>query len=467
MTDPACHQFDPAILREYDIRGVYGRTLDKADAWALGRVFASHVRRAGGTCVAVGYDGRLHSPALEAALVAGLLAGGADVRRIGLAPTPLLYFAVASDDQVHGGIEITGSHNPKDHNGFKIQLGRQPVFGEAIVDLAHVAALGDWHDPHRIGHVKCVDCSEAWIAHALAALDGVDPAPLAHVRVGWDAGNGAAGPLIERLVERLPGRHVLLHTRVDGHFPNHHPDPTVIENLADLIAAVEAQSIDFGFAFDGDGDRLGVVDGRGRVLWGDSILAILVQDMLPRHRGARIMADVKSSQVVFDRIAALGGTALVAPTGHSLIKAGMARTGALMAGEMTGHIFCADGNFGHDDALYAALRLLAASARLGRSLTELVDDLPVMHATPDMRFGCAPHDPRAVVAATAAALSDAGATIDTTDGVRVTRAEGWWLLRSSNTEALLTARAESADQAGLAALLGDLDRHLARCGVAR
>jgi len=459
------HRFDPSLLREYDMRGVWGETLGPRDAYALGRSFATRVRRAGGTCVAVGYDGRLSSPALEAALALGLVEGGVDVRRIGLSPTPLLYYAVASAEEVDGGIEVTGSHNPKNHNGFKMDLGGQPFFGDDILDVGRIAAEGDWSVGS--GAIEDVDLAAAYCARILHALDGIDPARIEPLRIGWDAGNGAAGPLIERLVRQLPGQHVLFYTTVDGHFPHHHPDPTVAENLGDLIAAVAQGKIDFGFAFDGDGDRLGVVDGRGRILWGDQLLLILAQDLMARRPGSLIMADVKSSQTLFDTVTALGGKALMAPTGHSLIKSGMKQSGAVLAGEMTGHLFFADDYYGYDDALYAALRLLAASVRLGLSLTALRDAMPETHATPDLRFAVPGVDPFAAVAQVTALLAEAGMAFDATDGARVTTADGWWLLRASNTQAMLTARAESPTAAGLDRLLGDLDAWLAQIGIHR
>jgi phosphomannomutase len=459
------HRFDPSLLREYDMRGVWGETLGPRDAYAVGRSFATCVRRAGGSRVAVGRDGRLSSPALETALVQGLCDSGIAVRRIGLAATPLLYYAVASAEDVDGGIEITGSHNPKDHNGFKMDLGGQPFFGDDIVELGRIAAAGDWHG--GVGTIETVDLAPAYVARILMAIDGIDPARIEPLRIGWDAGNGAAGPLIERLVRHLPGQHVLYFTAVDGHFPHHHPDPTVAENLGDLIAAVAAGKIDFGFAFDGDGDRLGVVDGRGRILWGDQILLILAQDLLRRRPGARIMADVKCSQTLFDAITAQGGTALMAPTGHSLIKSGMKQTGAVLAGEMTGHLFFADDYYGYDDALYGALRLLAAAVRLGTSLTHLRDAMPATCVTPDLRFAVPGGNPFAVIGAIVANLRAEGVAFDATDGARVTTPDGWWLLRASNTQALLTARAESLTAEGLDRLFVDLDARLATVGVHR
>lgn len=459
------HRFDRSILRQYDIRGRWGHTLGPRDAWALGRSFAEVVRRAGGSRVAVGRDGRLSSLELEQALVLGLSEGGVDIARIGLCPTPVMYYAVASAEDVHGGIEVTGSHNPKDHNGFKMDLGGQPFFGDDIGELGRIALAGAWTTPPRAGRIDRIDLNPAYIARIVEALDGIDPRVIEPWRIGWDAGNGAAGPVIERLVRHLAGQHILFHTHADGHFPNHHPDPSVAENLRDLIAAVAAGKIDFGFAFDGDGDRLALVDGHGRIVWGDRLLLILARDLLARRPGARIMADVKSSQLVFDGVAALGGTALIAPTGHSLIKSGMKRTGAVLAGELTGHLFFADDFHGVDDALYAALRLLAAAARAGTTLTALAVTIPPMHATPDLRLACGANDPATALRAVTDALTAEGMAFDATDGARVATPDGWWLLRASNTEAMLTARAESATEAGLARLLAELRARLARAGV--
>ena len=467
------HRFHPSLLREYDMRGVFGETLTARDAWAVGRSFASVVARRGGRCVAVGRDGRLSAPTLEAALIEGLGAGGIDVQRLGLCPTPAMYYWVASQPDVDGGIEVTGSHNPKDHNGFKFDLGGQPFFGDDIVELGRIAAAGDWADGDRAGGdriagtCESVDWTEAYCARIVRVLDGMDPPHGAGLTIGWDAGNGAAGPAIEALTRRLPGTHVLFHTRVDGHFPNHHPDPTVPENCQDLVDAVARGNIDIGFAFDGDGDRLGVIDGRGRIIWGDQLLLMLAEDLLQRRPNARIMADVKSSQVLFDRIAALGGEAIMAPTGHALIKSGMKQSGALLGGELTGHLFLADGFYGHDDALYAALTLLAAAARRGSTLTAWRDGLPETCATPDLRLPVPGIDPFAAIARLKARLDGAGIGYVSIDGARVTTPDGWWLLRASNTQAMLTARAESGDAAGLTRVLADMDHWLAQVGVAR
>jgi len=454
------HRIDPAIIREYDIRGPVGPSLGPADARAIGRSFATVVRRAGGRAVAVGRDGRLSSPALEAALVEGLAAGGVDVARIGLGPSPMLYYAEA-ELPVDGGIHVTASHNPRDDNGFKLVHQGRPFFDGSLEQLAALAAAGDWEPVGAggSGTVTDLDVTGPYVARLLR-----DAPPEAAFRIGWDCGNGALGPVVEALTQALPGEHHLLFTQVDGHFPHHHPDPTVEANLAHLQALVADKRLDFGLAFDGDGDRIGAVDGQGRVLWGDQLLAILAEPVLLAHPGAAIVADVKASGYVFDRIAALGRRPVMTRTGHSAIKTRMREVGAPLAGELSGHIFFADRFYGHDDAAYAAVRLIAALHESGRTLTQWRDAMPPLVATPDFRVPVAGNR-RAVVAGVAARLDAAGAAVDRTDGVRVTTAEGWWLLRASNTESALTVRAEAGDAAALGRVLDAMRAALAESGV--
>ncbi|MEY3940947.1 MAG: hypothetical protein RLZZ604_1407, partial [Pseudomonadota bacterium] len=325
------HHFHPTSLREYDIRGIIGETLGEADAYAIGRGFGTCLVRAGGKKAAVGYDGRVSSPMLEVALVKGLNDSGVDVVRIGMGPTPMLYYAEAVLDDVDGGIEITGSHNPANYNGFKMVLMGKPFFGADIQKIGRMALAGDWVDGTGVSeHLDILDQYVARVAQA---------APQQAFRIGWDAGNGAAGPAIEKLVKMLPGEHHLLFTEVDGQFPNHHPDPTEPANLVDLQRLVAEKKLDFGVAFDGDGDRIGAIDGEGRVIWGDQLLQIYAADVLGEIPGATIIADVKASQALFDRVDALGGKPMMWKTGHSLIKSKMKETGSPLAGEMSGHIF--------------------------------------------------------------------------------------------------------------------------------
>jgi phosphomannomutase len=452
------HRFDPTSLREYDIRGIVGRTLGPEDARAIGRGFATRVRRAGGTRVAVGFDGRTSSPVLEQALVDGLVASGVDVVRIGMGPTPMLYYAEATLE-VDGGIQITGSHNPSDYNGFKMVLQHRPFFGADIQDLGRLAEAGDWEE--GAGTVSDAEVMDDYVGRLMAGYAG------GAFRIGWDTGNGAAGPVIERLVRMLPGEHHVIFAEVDGTFPNHHPDPTEEKNLAHLRALVAEKGLDFGLAFDGDGDRIGAIDGEGRVVWGDQLLSILAEPVLREEPGATIIADVKASQALYDRIAALGGKPLMWKTGHSLIKTKMKETDAPLAGEMSGHIFFAHDYYGFDDAQYAAVRLIRALHMIGKPLTQIKSEMPALVNTPEMRFQVDESRKFAVVDEVLARLEAAGADVDRTDGARVNTADGWWLLRASNTQDVLVARAEARDQAALDRLVAEIDRQLGESGVAR
>ena len=452
------HRFDPTILREYDIRGVVGKTLSSADAQAIGRAYAVTLGEAGGGRVAVGYDGRLTSPELEAALVDGLVTEGAEVVRIGRGPTPMLYYAAATLG-VDGGVMVTGSHNPPDHNGFKFVFQGKPFYGAAIRRLGEIALALDAPQQRR-GRFTDLAIRNDYVARLARDYDGARP-----LTVAWDAGNGATGEVMQELTARLPGRHILLNETIDGTFPTHHPDPTIPENLVQLQQAVAREQCALGVAFDGDGDRIGVVDGRGRILWGDQLMVVLARDVLARHPGAPIIADVKASQVLFDEIARMGGRPVMAATGHSLIKAKLAETRAPLAGEMSGHIFFADGYYGFDDAVYVAVRLLGVLSRSPESLAELGDRLPAVVNTPELRFPCDETRKFEVVHEVRERLRKAQAEMTDIDGVRVRTADGWWLLRASNTQAVLVARAESTTKDGLARLKAVLAAELAASGV--
>ena len=452
------YRFDPTSLCEYDIRGIVGKTLGVEDAYAIGRGFATHVRRAGGTRVAVGWDGRVSSPSLRDELVRGLTESGVNVVRVGIGPTPMLYFAEATLE-VDGAIQITGSHNPAEYNGFKMVLQHGPFFGEQIQSIGKMAAEGDWDE--GTGEVTDYDIEDLYVDRLFAGYSG------GAFRIGWDNGNGAGGRILEKLVAKLPGEHHLLYTEIDGSFPNHHPDPTEEKNLVDLKKLVADKGLDFGVAFDGDADRIGAIDGQGRVVWGDQILSILAEPVLRAEPGSTIIADVKASQALYDRIAELGGKPLMWKTGHSLIKVKMKETDSPLAGEMSGHIFFRHEWYGFDDALYAAIRLISAVRVLGGSLTALKDAMPELVNTPEMRFQVDESRKFAVVDEILDRLETAGAEVNRTDGARVNTADGWWLLRASNTQDVLVARAEAKDQAGLDRLLGQIDEQLALSGLQR
>lgn len=453
------HDFEKTTLREYDIRGVVGKTLSGDDAFAIGRVFGSIVARAGGTKVAVGRDGRLSSPELEPRLVAGLMASGMEVIRIGTCPTPMLYFA-AYHFGTDGAVMVTGSHNPPDYNGFKSMLGKKPFFGKDIQELGRMAAAGDVV-PVAQGSERSEDIAEAYVARMLQDYDGGER-PL---NVVWDPGNGSGAEITKMLAARLPGTHTVINGTIDGTFPAHHPDPTVAKNLVQIIAEVKARGADLGIAFDGDADRIGVVDNEGNILFGDQLLVVLARDVLKRRPGATIIADVKASQVLFDEVAKAGGQPLMWKTGHSLIKAKMAETGAPLAGEMSGHIFFADTWYGFDDAPYSALRLLGIIARAETDLSAIRAAMPQVINTPELRFDCTEERKFAVVEEVRGRLAAEGAQVSAVDGVRVQTADGWWLLRASNTQAVLVARCEASSEAGLERLKASLVRQLEASGL--
>lgn len=439
---------NPALVRAYDLRGRVGEMLTAADANALGRRIAARV---GGGRVVVGYDGRLSSPMLEAALVDGLVAGGAQVDRIGQGPTGMLYYA-AHEGGAAAAVMVTGSHNPPDENGFKLLIGGEPIYGDALRKLVEgPAAASSGGDAVRR------DVADAYVDRLLEAAAGAPS-----LRVGWDPGNGATGDVLAALVARLPGEHYLINAAVDGRFLAHHPDPSVPANLAQLRALVKEKRLDLGIAFDGDGDRIGVVAADGAIVWPDQLLLLLARDVLADQSGAAIVADVKSSAVLFDGIAAAGGRTVLSPSGYVLIRAAMRAEAAPLAGEMSGHIFFDDRWYGTDDALHVAMRLLAALART--DLAAFRASLPRTFATPELRLAC-PDDAKArILAAVAARLEADGATIDRTDGLRVTTPAGWWLLRVSGTEPKLTARVEAWTEADRDRLQAELMARLAEAG---
>jgi phosphomannomutase len=454
----ATHAFHPTLLREYDIRGIVGSTLSASDAEAIGRAFGTMVVAAGGARVVLGYDGRLSSPELAAATCAGFMAAGLEVLQIGLGPTPMMYFAVHHLG-VDGGLQITGSHNPPDYNGFKMMLGTKPFFGGQIQQVGKIAAT----DAYATGQ-GCetrVEVFAAYLDRLVQDYHGIRP-----LSVVWDAGNGAAGPVMAALAARLPGRHRCLFAEVDGNFPNHHPDPTEPHNLEALIHEVTSGGYELGIGFDGDGDRIGVVDGQGRIVFGDQILQILAADVLARHPGATIIADVKTSQTFFDEVARLGGEPLMFKTGHSLIKAKMTEVGAPLSGEMSGHIFFKDGFYGHDDALYVAVRLLDILARQARTMAEIRDAMPAAFNTPEVRFDCPEERKFAAIAEVKANLAREGAQVDDIDGVRVNTEDGWWLARASNTQPVLVVRAEAKSLQALERLKDVVRHQLDRVGIA-
>jgi len=424
----------PTIFREYDIRGVADRELTDAGIEQLGRALGTYVQRHSGPRIALGRDTRLSSSRLRDALIAGLKAGGCGVTDIGVAPTPALYYAV-----IHlpadGGVMITGSHNPPEFNGFKTVCGASTIHGQAIQELRRMIETGDYLS--GAGSETAADVVTPYVGEV--AVQFRFPRK---IRVVFDAGNGTGGPAMHRILERLNVDATEMFFEMDGRFPNHHPDPTVPANLEALIAKVRETGADLGIAFDGDADRIGAIDERGTVLYGDQLMVLYGREILTRKPGATFIGEVKCSQLMYDDLAARGGNPIMWKTGHSLIKAKMKETHAELAGEMSGHMFFADRYYGYDDALYAACRLMEIVANSDRPLSALLADLPRTVTTPEIRFDCPDEIKFDVVARVAAELRARHKTLDV-DGVRVIFPRGWGLVRASNTQPVLVMRFEA------------------------
>ncbi len=449
-----------SLFRAYDIRGIYQDTLDEAAFRAIGQAFATVAHEQSGKDaprIAVARDGRLSSTSLADALMEGLMAGGADVHYCGLGPTPMLYYAVC-EGNLDGGMMVTGSHNPPQHNGVKMMLGKASFFGDDIQALAQRIKQGDVRSAE--GTRRDTPQQEAYVTMLANTITAKG------LKLVWDAGNGASGEVVEALCTRdTANTHHTLYTDIDGTFPNHHPDPSVPENLSDIMREVANAHYDIGLAFDGDGDRLGVVDDKGRILSPDHLLMLFARDVLSRKAGAHIIADVKTSGLFFEDVKAHGGTAEMYKTGHSHIKTRMKQTGAAFAGEASGHIFFADDYFGFDDGIYAAIRLINLVSASGKKLSRLVDALPEGINSPEYRIPVEEERKFAIVEAVRADLQAKGADMVTLDGMRVNTPDGWWLLRASNTQAVLNARCEGVSEAGLNALISQLRETLAAHGV--
>jgi phosphomannomutase len=433
-----CHDFAPTILREYDIRGVVGQTLNPADAYAVGRTFGTLIKRDGGKKAGVCYDGRHSSPALTEQLIAGFNDAGIDVELYGLAPTPLAYYAL-HERHLDGVVAVTGSHNPPAYNGIKMALRAGPVFGDTIRQLGVMAAQGDVES--GMGIVTEHDINEDYITRLARDYLAHGKRPM---KIAWDAGNGVVGHILKRFTDKIPGEHIILFDEVDGDFPNHHPDPLVEKNLEDLKRVVRDEQCDLGIAFDGDGDRVGAIDRHGKIMWPDQFITLYARDVLQRHPGAKIVLDIKCSKSASDLITSYGGEPVLWKAGHSLVKSKMKEIDSPLGGELSGHIFFKDGFYGHDDALYCAVRLLNVINQFG-DLAELQTWFPETFATPEMRFEVPDEDKFDMVERVkqyALAHKDAQSSVLDIDGVRLNTPNGWWLLRASNTQNALTARVE-------------------------
>jgi phosphomannomutase/phosphoglucomutase len=446
------------VFREYDIRGLHATELTDDLAESIGRALGTLIRRAGGRRMGLGRDVRPSSERLGAAVERGLLATGCDVDRVGVVPTPALYYAVVSR-KLDGGVQITGSHNPPEFNGFKMTRRELPLFGSEIQQMRELIEREDYEratSPARAADRPILEDYRTMLVERLRSPKGLS--------VVMDCGNGCAGTVVPDVFERMGHRVRPLFAELDGRFPNHLPDPTVPALLQDLIAEVKRGGADFGIGFDGDADRIGAVDGEGRIVFGDQLLALFARDVLSRVPGAEILFDVKCSQGLIEDIAAHGGKPVMWKTGHSLIKSKLHETGAPLAGEMSGHMFFSEGFFGFDDALFAAGRLLRYVAASGRSLAQLVDSIPRYVATPETRLACAEEAKFEIVRRIKEEFASRYRVIDI-DGARVEFGDGWGLVRASNTQPVLVVRFEARTPERLEEIRAIFMEPLKRLGV--
>ena len=438
------HNFDETILRSYDIRGIYKKTLSNKDAFMLGFFFGVTVRqkspRKKNPLIIIGMDGRLSSPALEENLNFGLLKSGCEVYRIGLGPTPMLYFA-SHYYSADGAVQVTGSHNPKNYNGFKIVLNQNSFFGEDIIKLGELAKKG--YSIISNGSSKSVDIHDIYIEKVIEPIKTISDR-LNNKTVVWDCGNGASGPSVEMITKKIPGNHIVLYSKVDGNFPNHHPDPTDISTLKIMSEKIKEVKADIGIGFDGDGDRIGIIDKLGRPVAGDLLTSFLARSIETENKtNNTVILDIKSSSVAYDKIISLGLNVEIGKTGHSNIKKRIKEINSPLAGEMSGHIFFADKYYGFDDALYTSIRLLSLLAN-DINLEKFISSLPKTFVSPEMKLHCSDQIKFSVIDNISKnALEDySPENITTIDGVRAKNNFGWWLIRASNTEEALIIRFE-------------------------
>ena len=450
------HTFNKTILREYDIRGIFEKDLNLIDALFLGKSFATLLKKKKLKNVVIGYDGRISSLKIEKELVKGLLSKGIKVYKIGLVPTPLLYFSMYSR-KLDSGIMITGSHNPPNYNGFKMLLKNKNIFGKDILDIAKISSKGEFCK-NKKGKVKKISMMNKYLLFLINSANIKK-----NVKVAWDPGNGSSGKIISYLTKKLNGKHYLINEKIDGTFPAHHPDPTVLKNLKQLINLVKKKKCDFGFAFDGDGDRLGVVDDKGKIIFADKIVAFLAKDVLLGKPNSKIILDIKSSQIVFNEIKKLKGRPIFWKTGHSLIKEKMKEIKATFAGEMSGHIFFADKYYGFDDAIYASIRFLNLFSDSNKSLSKIFNNMEKSFNTPELRFNSTETEKFMIVKKLKKILKKEKKKFIAIDGVRYSTKEGWWLVRASNTQNIIVARCEAYSKENLNKVKLNLRKNLKKC----
>jgi phosphomannomutase/phosphoglucomutase len=460
------------IFREYDIRGIAGKDLDRDIAVLLGKAFGSFVkqRKPDAGYLSVGRDVRNSSAGLAAGIIEGITSTGLDVYDIGVCPTPVQYFSLFHLD-LDGGVMVTGSHNPPEYNGFKLSVGKETIHGGDIQRLREIIANHEWETASREGRVESYHILEAYKDYMLKEFSCLRKSTFRNLKVVVDAGNGTAGVLVPDILREIGCEVTPLYCEPDGNFPHHHPDPTVPEYIRDLIAETKRTRADAGIGYDGDADRIGVVNKEGEIIWGDLLMIVLSREILGQNPGAGIIGDVKCSQVMFDDIGKHGGRPIMWKTGHSLIKQKMRDEGALLAGEFSGHIFIGDRYFGYDDAIYTTLRLVEIMKNTGKDMKDLLSGVPRMSSTPEIRIDCPDDRKKGVVGEVVERFLEYRKNgksakrildLNTIDGVRVLFEKGWVLVRSSNTQPVIVMRAEAEDEESLFAYRNFMEEEIRR-----
>ncbi|MFA4829795.1 MAG: phosphomannomutase/phosphoglucomutase [Thermodesulfovibrionales bacterium] len=450
---------DGRIFKEYDIRGVVGRDIDRDAAISIGKAFSCLLKKTNpdAKCVSIGRDARLSSEELALGIIEGIISSDLDVYDLGVCPTPLQYFSIFHLN-LDGGIMVTGSHNPPEYNGFKLSIGKSTIFGNDIQRLREIIIKEEWILSGRKGQIKGYNIVDAYKKYMLNEFSYLNDPGFKRYKIVVDAGNGTAGIVAPEILSNIGCDVIPLYCEPDGNFPNHHPDPTVVENMQDLILETQKTGADIGIGYDGDADRIGVVDMNGKIVWGDQLMIVLGRELLKQNHGVKIIGDVKCSQIMFDDIRKHGGIPVMWKTGHSLIKQKMREEGALLAGEFSGHIFIGDRYFGYDDAIYTTLRLIEIMKKTGMDIKGLLADVPMVFYTPEIRIECPEDVKRNVVKRVVSRFFDYKESgeapymvvdVNSMDGVRVIFEKGWGLVRASNTQPVVVMRVEASDEVSL------------------
>ncbi len=467
--------FNERVFREYDVRGVVGKDIDRDFALVLGKAFASLLKKVNPDAkrVSIGRDARLSSEEFAMALTSGILNAGLDVVDIGLCPTPLQYFSIFHLG-LDGGIMVTGSHNPPEYNGFKLSIGKMTIFGKDIQTLREIAAAEAWDESPESGKIEKYDIVTAYMKSMKQRFSYLSGDEYRRLKIVVDAGNGTAGIVAPEILRAMGCDVFPLYCEPDGRFPNHHPDPTVVEYIQDLIDLTKREKADMGVGYDGDADRIGVVSRDGKIIWGDQMMIVLARDILTRNPGSTVIGDVKCSQLMFDDVRKHGGVPVMWKTGHSLVKSKMKEEGALLAGEFSGHIFISEGYYGYDDALYTTFRLVEIMKKSGKGIHDLLADIPQMYFTPEIRVECREEEKKLLVEHLVAKCKEYAEkgngpipiqSTNDTDGVRVLFERGWGLVRSSNTQPVIVMRFEAEDESSLNQYRSFMEKELEKAGT--